>query len=161
MKKATNQIIMLSNQMQNPMQFQQSCKTDHYQKKRKRKDSTSSSNTSQEDDCDNVKLSYLETYRETKKITVTTSQNSEVRMIPPTARGFKECTKILRCFGSSESELPGIVSVPTEKCYSLFCFVPFQKPRRDEDTNDTINKSYRQKAWEIRKLLNSLIYISL
>ena len=133
-----------SDQTQRPIQL--SCKVDSLNKRKR----TNSTNGHLQKECrEQTEINIHEPFRKVNRISIASSQKLDVRIISPTSRGISECSRIIRCSNSS-SESTGIVSVPTEKCYSLFCFVPFQKPtRRDPDTIT----NYRRKSWEMRKLL--------
>ena len=70
----------------------------------------------------------------------------DVRVLAPTPRGINEAARMIRSKGRLTCA-SGIVSVPTEKTYSLFCFVPFQKPTLGFQKS----KHSRRRAWNIRK----------
>lgn len=129
-----------SDQTQRPIQL--SCKVDSLNKRKR----TNSTNGHLQKECrEQTEINIHEPFRKVNRISIASSQKLDVRIISPTSRGISECSRIIRCSNSS-SESTGIVSVPTEKCYSLFCFVPFQKPtRRDPDTIT----NYRRKSWEM------------
>lgn len=57
------------------------------------------------------------------------STGFDVKILSPTTVGIKEAARFIRQKGqSSLVSTSGFVSIPTEKEYSLFCFVPFHRP---------------------------------
>ena len=50
---------------------------------------------------------------------------SVVRVIPPSRKGIHEASRIIRSRG-------GIVSIPTEKDYTMLCFTPFRKSQNQD-----------------------------
>eukprot|EP00979_Chaetoceros_neogracilis_P010547 scaffold2485_cov231-Chaetoceros_neogracile.AAC.6 len=67
----------------------------------------------------------------------------DVRIIPPTHTGISEASRIMRCRRTSSSS-GEIVSIPTEKEYTLLTYVPFQKPTSTSITA----QNTRRRVWD-------------
>jgi len=104
-------------------------------KKRKRNNSIEKRNGPKD-----MNINEHEPFRKLNRISLSVfnRQDINVQIITPTSSGINEAARIIR--RSSE-----IVSVPTEKSYSLFCSVPFQKPRMDATRNR--NHSQGKESW--------------
>ncbi len=135
-----------SSTVQPQQPIEPTCKIDNCQKKRKRNNSINGNE--RKGIYDDLKESYIhEPFRKSNKLSNVNRKLLDVQIVAPTPEGIRECTRIIRCSNPSSSKRTKLVSVPTEKCYSFFSFVPFQKPSRDP--NSDIN--CRRKAWESRK----------
>ena len=84
-------------------------------------------------------------------LSVFNRQDINVQIITPTSSGINEAARIIR--RSSE-----IVSVPTEKSYSLFCSVPFQKPRMDATRNRNLSQG-KKESWNTGKFFIKRRYV--
>lgn len=116
-------------------------------KKRKRNNSIEKRNGPKD-----MNINEHEPFRKLNRISLSVfnRQDINVQIITPTSSGINEAARIIR--RSSE-----IVSVPTEKSYSLFCSVPFQKPRIDATRNR--NHSQGKESWNTRKFFIKRRYV--